>query len=37
MFIERRCGMKVILKKQPMKYLASVDVPTREKLYRALD
>jgi len=29
--------MPVILKKQPMKYLASVDIPTREKLYRALD
>ncbi len=29
--------MKIILKKQPQKYLASVDIPTREKLYRALD
>lgn len=29
--------MRIILKKQPMKYLASVDVPTRQKLYRALD
>ena len=29
--------MKVILKKQPVKYLASVDEPTRAKLMRALD
>lgn len=28
--------MKIILKKQPQKYLASVDEPTRRKLYRAL-
>lgn len=29
--------MKIILKKQPIKYLDSVDQPTREKLYRALE
>ncbi len=29
--------MQVTLKKQPQKYLASVDVPTREKLMRALE
>lgn len=29
--------MEIILKKQPQKYLASVDEPTRKKLYRALD
>ena len=29
--------MKIILKKQPQKYLDSVDEPTRQKLYRALD
>lgn len=29
--------MEIVLKKQPQKYLASVDAPTRQKLYRALD
>ena len=29
--------MEIRLKKQPVKYLASLDAPTREKLYRALD
>lgn len=29
--------MEIKLEKQPRKYLSSVDVPTREKLYRALD
>jgi Cytotoxic translational repressor of toxin-antitoxin stability system len=29
--------MQIILKKQPQKYLASVDVPTRNKLYKALE
>ena len=29
--------MELKLKKQPQKYLASVDAPTRKKLYRALD
>ena len=29
--------MKIILKKQPQKYLAAVDEKTRQKLYRALD
>ena len=29
--------MELRLKKQPVKYLASLDTPTREKLYRALD
>lgn len=29
--------MEIRLKKQPAKYLASLDAPTREKLYRALD
>lgn len=29
--------MEIILKKQPQKYLASVDSNTREKLYKALD
>lgn len=29
--------MEVKLKKQPQKYLASVDEATRKKLYRALD
>ena len=29
--------MEIILKKQPQKYLSSVDTPTRSKLYRALD
>ncbi len=29
--------MKVVLSKQPMKYLAAVDAPSRAKLYRALD
>ena len=29
--------MKVMLKKQPRKYLASVDEATRKKLYKALD
>ena len=29
--------MEIILKKQPQKYLASVDSKTREKLLRALD
>lgn len=29
--------MKIVLKKQPQKYLASIDAPTREKLYKALD
>lgn len=29
--------MEIKLKKQPQKYLAAVDEPTRKKLYRALD
>lgn len=29
--------MEIKLKKQPQKYLASVDEPTRKKLYKALD
>jgi len=29
--------MEVILKKQPLKYLAAVDANTRKKLYRALN
>ena len=29
--------MEIVLKKQPRKYLASLDVPTRRKLYKALD
>ena len=29
--------MKIRLQKQPQKYLASVDAPTRAKLYKALD
>lgn len=29
--------MEIRLKKQPQKYLASVDEPTRKKLYKALD
>ena len=29
--------MELVLEKQPRKYLASVDKPTREKLTRALD
>jgi len=29
--------MQILLKKQPQKYLSSVDVPTRNKLYKALD
>lgn len=29
--------MQLRLKKQPQKYLASVDEPTRKKLYKALD
>ena len=29
--------MEIKLKKQPQKYLASVDVPTRKKLLKALD
>ena len=29
--------MKIEVKKQPQKYLASVDEPTRQKLMRALD
>ena len=29
--------MELRLEKQPKKYLASVDAPTRAKLYRALD
>lgn len=29
--------MELKLKKQPQKYLASVDEPTRRKLYKALD
>lgn len=29
--------MEIKLKKQPIKYLASVDAQTRNKLYRALD
>ena len=29
--------MRIVLKKQPQKYLAAVDVPTRNKLYKALD
>lgn len=29
--------MELKLKKQPQKYLASVDEPTRKKLYKALD
>ena len=29
--------MEIVLKKQPQKYLASVDGNTREKLYRALE
>ena len=29
--------MQIVLKKQPQKYLAAVDVPTRNKLYKALD
>ena len=29
--------MEIILKKQPMKYLASVDEKTRQKLYKALE
>ncbi len=29
--------MEILLKKQPQKYLASVDGKTREKLYKALD
>lgn len=29
--------MEIRLKKQPQKYLESVDAPTRKKLYKALD
>ena len=29
--------MEIYLKKQPQKYLDSVDEPTRKKLYKALD
>lgn len=29
--------MEIKLEKQPMKYLSSVDKPTREKLYKALE
>lgn len=29
--------MEIILKKQPQKYLDSVDTKTRQKLYKALD
>lgn len=29
--------MELVLEKQPRKYLASIDAPTRAKLYRALD
>lgn len=29
--------MELVFKKQPQKYLASVDEPTRKKLYKALD
>ena len=29
--------MEIKLKKQPQKYLSSVDEPTRQKLYKALD
>lgn len=29
--------MEILLKKQPRKYLKSVDEPTRQKLYRALE
>jgi mRNA-degrading endonuclease RelE of RelBE toxin-antitoxin system len=29
--------MKIILRKQPQKYLAAVDTKTRSKLYKALD
>lgn len=29
--------MEIILKKQPQKYLAAIDEPTRKKLYKALD
>lgn len=29
--------MEIVLKKQPQKYLASVDEPTRKKLYKALE
>lgn len=29
--------MEIKLKKQPQKYLASADEPTRKKLYKALD
>lgn len=29
--------MKIVLKKQPQKYIASVDENTRKKLYKALD
>ena len=29
--------MKIVLEKQPAKYLASVDKPTRKKLEKALD
>ena len=29
--------MVIVLEKQPAKYLASVDEPTREKLWKALD
>lgn len=29
--------MEIVLKKQPLKYLASLDAPTRDKLYRAME
>lgn len=29
--------MQILLEKQPRKYLAAVDAPTRDKLYKALD
>ena len=29
--------MKIVLRKQPQKYLAAIDSNTREKLYKALD
>ena len=29
--------MEIVLKKQPMKYLESVDKKTRKKLYKALE
>lgn len=29
--------MEIVLKKQPRKYIESVDEPTRRKLYKALD